>query len=70
MAKIMCSRRGLHDDMIKTAKIMKQVMILSAEQSHGNRSSDCCHLDRVGEPIVHDSAGCHRGDHLRDVGQP
>jgi len=31
MAKIMCSRRSLHHDMIKTAKIMKQIMVLSAE---------------------------------------
>jgi hypothetical protein len=66
----MSVRRRLHYDMIKTAKTMKQIMILSAEQSHSNRSSDCCHLDRVGEPVVYDSAGRHRADHLRDIGQP
>ena len=31
MARIICSRRGLHHDMIKTAEIMKQIMILGAE---------------------------------------
>jgi hypothetical protein len=31
VAKIMSIRRRLHYDMIKTAKTMKQIMILSAE---------------------------------------
>jgi hypothetical protein len=70
MTKIMCSRRRLDHDMIKTPKIMKQLLILHAEESHSDRTSDRCHLDRMGEPIVHYSTGRHRGDHLRDVGQP
>ena len=57
MAKIMGVGRGLHHDMIKTAKITKQVTILGAQQSHRDRSGDGGHLDRVGEPVVHDSAG-------------
>jgi hypothetical protein len=70
MAKIMSSGCCLNHHMIKTSKIMKLILILSAAQLHSDRSSDCRHLDRVGEPVVHYSAGCHRGDHLRDVGQP
>ena len=69
MAKIMGCCCRLDHDMIKSAKILKQFVILSAEESHRDRSSDCGHLDRVGEPVVHDSAGRHRSDHLRDVGQ-
>jgi hypothetical protein len=70
MAKIMSSRRRLYYDMIKTAKIMKQFVILSAEESHGDRTSDCRHLDRMGEPVVHYSTGRHGSNHLRNVGQP
>jgi hypothetical protein len=70
MAKIMSGRRRLYHDMIKTSKIMKQLLILGAEEPHSDRSSDCCHLDRVGEPVVDYSTGRHRGNHLRDVGQP
>jgi hypothetical protein len=70
MAKIMGSRSRLHHDMIKTTKIMKQFVILSAEKSHSDRTSDRCHLDRVGEPVVYDSTSRHGSDHLCDVGQP
>ena len=56
----MSSGGCLYHDMIKTAKIMKQVVILGAEQPYGDRPSDCGHLDRVGQPVVHDSAGRHR----------
>ena len=66
----MSSRRRLHHNMIKTSKIVKLVLILSAEQSYSDRSGDSRHLDRVGEPVVHDSAGRHGADHLRDIGQP
>jgi hypothetical protein len=70
MAKIMGGRRCLDHDMIKSAKIMKQMVIMSAEEPHSNGASYCGYLDRVGEPVVHDSAGRHRGDDLRHIGQP
>jgi hypothetical protein len=70
VTKIMSGRRCLYHDMIKTTKITKQIVILRAEQSYGNRSSDCRHLDRVAEAVVHYSTRRHRGDHLRDIGQP
>jgi hypothetical protein len=70
MAKIMSSGCRLYYNMIKTSKFLKQSLILCAKQSHSDCSSDSRHLDRVGEPVVHDSAGCRRGDHLRDLGEP
>ena len=69
MSKIMSSSGCLYHDMIKTTKIMKQVMIFGAEQSYRDRSSHRCHLDRVGQPVVHDSTCRHRRDHLGHVGQ-
>ena len=70
MTKIMSSGGCLYHDMIKTTKIMEQFMIFGAEQPYRDRSSHRCHLDRVGQPVVHDSAGRHRGDYLGHVGQP
>ena len=65
----MSSGGCLYYNVIKTAKIMKQCVILGADQSHGDCPSDCCHLDRVGQPVVHHSACGHGGDHLRHVGE-
>jgi hypothetical protein len=59
MAKIMSSGCRLYHNMIKSSKIVIQILILRAKQSHGDRASDSRHLERVGEPVVHDSAGCH-----------
>ena len=65
----MSSGGCLYYNVIKTAKIMKQRVILGADQSHGDCPSNCCHLDRVGQPVVHHSAGRHGGDHLRHIGE-
>jgi hypothetical protein len=70
MAKIMGGRSRLHYDRIKPTKIMKQIMILIVEESHSNRASNRGYLDRVGEPVVYDSAGRHRGHDLRHIRQP
>ena len=70
MTKIMSVGRGLHHDMIKTAKITKQVAIFGAQQANRDRSRDRRDLDRVGQPVVHDSAGGPGGDDLGDLGEP
>jgi hypothetical protein len=69
MTKIMSCGRRLNHDVIKTAKIIKQVMILDAEQPHRDRPSHSCNLDRMGQPVMHDATRCHRADHLRHIGK-
>ncbi len=70
MTKIMGVGGGLHHDMIKTAKITKQVTILGAQQADRDRPGHGGDLDRVGQPVVHHSAGRPGGDHLGDLGEP
>ena len=65
----MSSGGCLYHNVIKTAKIMKQCVILGADKSHGDCPSDCGHLDRVGQPVVHYSACRHGRDHLRHIGE-
>jgi hypothetical protein len=70
MPKIMGVGRCLYYDMIKTAKITEQIVILGAQQLHCDRSGNRSDLDRMGQPIMHDAAGRRRGDNLGDVSQP
>jgi hypothetical protein len=70
MTKIMSICGCLHDDVIKSAKITKQVQILGPQQPYGDGARDGGDLDRVREPIVHDAAGGRRVDHLGHLCQP
>jgi hypothetical protein len=70
MTKIMSTGCRLYHDMIETTKITKQLRILFAAEPHCDRAGNCRHLDRVGEPVVHNSAGRHRGDDLGHIGEP
>ena len=70
MTKIVSICCRLHHDMIKSAKITKQVPILGPQQPYGDGARNGGHLDRVRQAVVHHAAGGCRIHHLGHLRQP
>jgi hypothetical protein len=68
--EVVRQRRRLHHVRVAAAQLLQLVGGLPGHQPFGDRPGHLCHLQAVGEPVVHQQAGATGADHLGDAAQP